>query len=113
MEENEYVSDGLDNSDPDESDDDNGEGPKFEKFRKEQLNNGYQVKWGMEFNSLDNFRDAIHECPGSNSDERITLAENDAGTLTREYSTMVSNSRHGRCLKSKKSRSDKLKNPYK
>ena len=62
MEENEYVSDGLANSDPDESDDDNGEGPKFEKFRKEQLNNGYQVKWGMEFNSLDNFRDAIHEC---------------------------------------------------
>ncbi|KAI5398781.1 hypothetical protein KIW84_064240 [Lathyrus oleraceus] len=59
MEDDEYVSDELDNSDPDESDDEKGEGPKFEKFRKKKLNKDYQFKWGMEFNSLTDFRDAI------------------------------------------------------
>lgn len=34
MDDDEYVSDELDNSDLDESDDEKGEGPKFEKFRK-------------------------------------------------------------------------------
>ncbi|KAI5433893.1 hypothetical protein KIW84_020937 [Lathyrus oleraceus] len=43
----------------DESGDD--EGPKFEKFRKEQLNKDYKFKWDMESNSLDDFRDAVRE----------------------------------------------------
>ncbi|KAI5447076.1 hypothetical protein KIW84_014792 [Lathyrus oleraceus] len=41
----EYYSDELDNSYLDESDDD--EGPKFERFRKEQLSKNYNFKWGM------------------------------------------------------------------
>lgn len=41
----EYCSDGLDNSYPDESDDD--EGPEFERFKKEQLSKNYNFKWGM------------------------------------------------------------------
>ncbi|KAI5447078.1 hypothetical protein KIW84_014794 [Lathyrus oleraceus] len=39
----ENYSDELDNSDPDESDD--GEGPKFESFRKKQLSKDYNFKW--------------------------------------------------------------------
>lgn len=52
-EDDEYVSDELDNSDPDVSDDDNG--PKFEKFRKDQLNKNFKFKWGMQFNYLNDF----------------------------------------------------------
>ena len=34
---------------------------KFEKFKKEKLNKNFKFKWGMEFNSLDDFRKAIRE----------------------------------------------------
>jgi hypothetical protein len=55
----EYHSDELDSSDPDNSDHESG--PKYEKFRKEQLNAQYQFKLGMEFNSMKEFKDAIIE----------------------------------------------------
>ncbi|KAI5388143.1 hypothetical protein KIW84_074005 [Lathyrus oleraceus] len=45
LEGDDYFSDGLDNSYPDEFDGD--EGPKFEKFRNEQLNTDYKFKWGQ------------------------------------------------------------------
>ncbi|KAI5409260.1 hypothetical protein KIW84_054895 [Lathyrus oleraceus] len=56
----EYVNDELDNFDPDVYDDDNW--PKFDKFRKDQLNKNFKFKWGMQFNSLDDFRETIREC---------------------------------------------------
>lgn len=42
IEDDEYYSDDLDNSYPDESGDD--ERPKFERFRREQLNKDYKFK---------------------------------------------------------------------
>jgi hypothetical protein len=57
--EDEYVSDELGSSDPDASDDEKG--PKYVKYRKEQLGKSYEFKLGMEFNSLDDFKDAIRE----------------------------------------------------
>ncbi|KAI5425876.1 hypothetical protein KIW84_031629 [Lathyrus oleraceus] len=42
-EDNEYVTDGLDNSDPDVSDDDNV--PMFDKVKKNQLNKNFKFKW--------------------------------------------------------------------
>ncbi|KAI5405667.1 hypothetical protein KIW84_052433 [Lathyrus oleraceus] len=56
-EDDEYVSDELDRYDPNVSDDDNG--PKFEKFRKDQLNRSFKFKWGMQFNSLDDLERQI------------------------------------------------------
>lgn len=50
---------------------------------------------------------------GSNSDQPITVTENDADTLTQEDSAVGSNSNHGTCLKIKKSRRNKPKNPSK
>ncbi|KAI5443842.1 hypothetical protein KIW84_012479 [Lathyrus oleraceus] len=50
---------------------------------------------------------------GSNSDQPITITENDACTLTQEDFAMVSNFKHGTCVKSKKSRNNKSKNPSK
>lgn len=73
FEDDDYFSDELDNSDPDESDDD--EGPKFEKFRNEQLNKDYKFKWGMEFNSISDFIDAIREWSLLNGRE-ITFVKN-------------------------------------
>lgn len=61
MEDDEYCSKELDDSYPDESDDEKSQGPKFKKFRKEPFNKDYQFKWGMEFKSLADFRDAIRE----------------------------------------------------
>lgn len=58
-EDDEYVSDELECSNPDVSDDDNG--PKFENFRKDQLNKNFKFKWSMQFNSLDDFIEEIHE----------------------------------------------------
>jgi hypothetical protein len=46
----EYHSDELDSSDPENSDHENG--PKYSRFRKEQLNENYEFKLGMEFNSM-------------------------------------------------------------
>ncbi|KAI5388074.1 hypothetical protein KIW84_073964 [Lathyrus oleraceus] len=74
-EDDEYVSDELDNSDPDVSDDDNG--PKFEKFRKDKLNKNFKFKWGMQFNYLDDFREAIRECSVLNGRE-ITFVKNES-----------------------------------
>lgn len=49
----------LDISDSDESGD--REGPKFERYRKKHLNKDYKFKWGMEFNSIVDFKEAIRE----------------------------------------------------
>ncbi|XP_058784822.1 uncharacterized protein LOC131659682 [Vicia villosa] len=57
--EDEYVTDELDSSDPDLSDEDKVH--KFEKFKKEHFNKNFKFEWGMEFNSLDEFREAIRE----------------------------------------------------
>lgn len=73
--EDEYYSDELDSSDPDESGDE--EGPKFERFRKEKLNKDYKFKWGMEFNSLVDLRDAICEWSVLNGRE-ITFTKNES-----------------------------------
>ena len=54
-----YVSEELNSSDLDNSEDEKG--PRFEKFKKEKLNKNFKFKWGMEFNSLDDFREAIRE----------------------------------------------------
>jgi len=53
----EYHTDELDSSDPDNSDHESG--PKYPKFRKEQLNADYEFKLGMEFSSMKEFKDAI------------------------------------------------------
>ena len=55
----EYLSEELESDDPDDFDSEKG--PKFEKFRKEQLNKKFEFKLGMEFNSLREFKDAIIE----------------------------------------------------
>ncbi|XP_058751316.1 uncharacterized protein LOC131624382 [Vicia villosa] len=55
----EYVTDELDNSDPDLSDEDKVH--KLENFKKEHFNKNFKFEWGMEFNSLDEFREAIRE----------------------------------------------------
>ncbi|GAU20631.1 hypothetical protein TSUD_230450 [Trifolium subterraneum] len=55
-----YVSDELNSSDPDDSDQEKG--PRNEKFRMEQLNKDFEFKRGMEFNSLHDFKEAIREC---------------------------------------------------
>lgn len=57
--EDEYVSDELDSSDPDASGDEKN--PKYEKFRQDQLSKAYQFKLGMEFNSLQEFKDTMRE----------------------------------------------------
>ncbi|XP_050908438.1 uncharacterized protein LOC127122074 [Lathyrus oleraceus] len=54
-----YYSDELNSSDPDDSCDE--ERPKYARFRKEHLNKDFIFKWGMEFNTLDDFRAAIRE----------------------------------------------------
>jgi hypothetical protein len=54
-----YESEELGSSDPDASDDDRG--PIYEKFRKEHLNANFKFKFGMEFNSMQDFRDAMRE----------------------------------------------------
>ncbi|XP_058746525.1 uncharacterized protein LOC131619449 [Vicia villosa] len=57
--EDEYVINELDSSDPDLSDEEKVH--KFEKFKKEHFNKNFKFEWGMEFNSLDEFREAIRE----------------------------------------------------
>lgn len=78
MEDDEYVSDELDNLGPNESDEEKGKGQKFEKFTKEQLNKVYQFKHGMGFKSLDDFRDAIREWSILNGKENIFM-KNESG----------------------------------
>lgn len=60
--EDEYHSEELVSSDPDEE---GNEGrirrPKYEKFRPADLNKNYQFKVGLEFTSLNEFKDAIRE----------------------------------------------------
>jgi hypothetical protein len=55
----EYVSDELDSSDPDILDEEKV--PKFVKFKKEHFNKNFKFEWGMKFNCLDEFREAIRE----------------------------------------------------
>ncbi|XP_058741808.1 uncharacterized protein LOC131614203 [Vicia villosa] len=70
----EYASEDLLSSDPDNSEDEKG--PRFEKFKKEELNKDFKFKWGMEFNSLDDFREAIREWIVLNGRE-ITFVKNE------------------------------------
>ncbi|XP_058765177.1 uncharacterized protein LOC131638625 [Vicia villosa] len=72
--EEEYLSEELNSSDPDNSEDDKK--PKFEKFKKEQLTKDFKFKWGMEFTSLDDFREAIREWTVLNGRE-ITFVKNE------------------------------------
>ncbi|XP_058783754.1 uncharacterized protein LOC131658483 [Vicia villosa] len=69
-----YVSDELGSSDPDDSDKETG--PKYEKFRKEQLTKDYEFKLGMEFNALVEFKNAIREWSVLNGRE-IKFVKND------------------------------------
>ena len=55
----EYFSEELDSSNPEESDHEGG--PRYEKFRREQLNKNFEFRLGMEFNSLREFKDAMIE----------------------------------------------------
>ncbi|CAI8586313.1 unnamed protein product [Vicia faba] len=59
LEDEDYVSEELDNSDSDNSEDEKRS--KFEKFRKERFNKNFKFKWGMQFNFLDDFRETIRE----------------------------------------------------
>ncbi|XP_058779616.1 uncharacterized protein LOC131653480 [Vicia villosa] len=72
--EEEYLSEELNSSNPDNSEDDKK--PKFEKFKKEQLTKDFKFKWGMEFTSLNDFRDAIREWTVLNGRE-ITFVKNE------------------------------------
>ncbi|KAI5422440.1 hypothetical protein KIW84_045764 [Lathyrus oleraceus] len=65
IEDDEHVGDELEYSNLDKFDEDKW--PKFEKFRKNKLNRDYKFKWGMEFNFLADFRDAIQ--PGQDDAE--------------------------------------------
>jgi hypothetical protein len=49
----------LASSDPDDSDEEKG--PRYEKFRMEQLNKKFKFKVGMEFKSLAEFKEALTE----------------------------------------------------
>ena len=55
----EYFSEELDSLDPYESDHEGG--PRYENFRREQLNKNFEFRLGMEFNSLREFKDAMIE----------------------------------------------------
>ncbi|KAK2427486.1 hypothetical protein QL285_026061 [Trifolium repens] len=59
FEDDEYESEELGSSDPDASDEERG--VRYEKFRKDQMSKKYKFKFGMEFNSLQDFRDAIRD----------------------------------------------------
>ncbi|XP_058781430.1 uncharacterized protein LOC131655613 [Vicia villosa] len=76
-EEDEYVSDELESSDPDLSDSEKAKVQKFEKFKKEHLNRDFKFQWGMEFNSLDEFRYAIREWSVLNG-RQITFVKNES-----------------------------------
>lgn len=54
-----YESDSLGSSDPNDSDEEKG--PRYEKFRMEQLNKKFKFKVGMEFRSLAEFKEALTE----------------------------------------------------
>jgi hypothetical protein len=70
-----YFSEELDSSDPDDSD--HEPWPRYEKFRKEQLNKDYEFRLGMEFNSLKEFKDAIREWNVLNGHE-ISFEKNES-----------------------------------
>jgi len=74
----EYHSDELDISDPDNSDHENG--PKYPKLRKEQLNTKYEFKLGMEFNSVWEYKDAIIEWNVLNG-YQIKMPKNELGRV--------------------------------
>ncbi|XP_058783308.1 uncharacterized protein LOC131657984 [Vicia villosa] len=74
LEDEDYVSEELDSSDPDKFEDEKGS--RFEKFWKEQFNKNFKFKWGMQFNSLDDFREAIREWTILNGME-ITFMKNE------------------------------------
>jgi len=55
----EYFNEELDSSDSDESDHEGG--PRYENFRREQLNKNFEFRLSMKFNSSREFKDAIIE----------------------------------------------------
>ncbi|KAK2405578.1 hypothetical protein QL285_054800 [Trifolium repens] len=54
-----YESEELGSSDPDQSDEERG--VRYERYRKEHMHEGYKWKFGLEFNSLKEFREAVRE----------------------------------------------------
>ncbi|KAK2357901.1 hypothetical protein QL285_095132 [Trifolium repens] len=54
-----YESEELGSSDPDDSDEERG--PRYERYRKEHMHQGYKWKFGLEFNSLQEFRDDVRD----------------------------------------------------
>jgi hypothetical protein len=54
-----YESEELASSDPDNSDEERG--PRYERYRKEHMHKGYKWKYGLEFNSLADFREAVRD----------------------------------------------------
>ncbi|KAI5411121.1 hypothetical protein KIW84_056315 [Lathyrus oleraceus] len=74
-----YYSDELNSSDPDDSCDE--ERPKYARFRKEHLNKDFIFKWGMEFNTLDDFRAAIREWSVLNGREISFVKMREIGVL--------------------------------
>ncbi|XP_058783089.1 uncharacterized protein LOC131657741 [Vicia villosa] len=73
--EDQYQSDELNSDDPDDSCDEDK--PKYDKYKKEHLNKDFKFKWGMEFNSLNDFRGAIREWSVLNGRE-ISFVKNEA-----------------------------------
>ncbi|CAI8610899.1 unnamed protein product [Vicia faba] len=65
----EYVSDDLDSSDPNISDDEKV--PKFEKFKREHFDKNFKFEWDMELNFLGDFREEIREWSVLNGREII------------------------------------------
>jgi hypothetical protein len=89
-----YFSEELDSSDPDDSD--HEPWPRYEKFRKEQLNKDYEFRLGMEFNSLKEFKDAIREWNVLNGHE-ISFEKNESyrvRTVCKEDAVKKGDKRH-------------------
>jgi hypothetical protein len=59
FEDGDYESEELHSSGPDASDEEKG--VRYEKFRKGQMGKKYKFRYGMEFNSLADFREAIRD----------------------------------------------------
>lgn len=69
-----YVSDELYNSDYDTSN--TKKGPNYDKFRMDDLENNYKFKVGLEFTSLDEFKEAVIELSILNGRE-LRFVKND------------------------------------
>jgi hypothetical protein len=79
FEDDEYESEELGSSNPDASDEERG--VRYEKFRKDQMGKKYKFKFGIEFNSLPEFREVIRNHNVRNGYE-VTWVKNE-GTRVR------------------------------